>query len=698
MKRILQLALCAFFFYSCREDNTPSDAVHVTTYRVAVIAPSDHLQWKKTAEWALQNIRESQTLLHEQVDLKLVWIDETDRYLVNRMKSVLSDSSIVAVIGPLSSNHAKTLAGFDASRQKPLIFPCATASELHRMFANCDYIWNLSATDADEIMVLLLQAITQEKRKVHLLAHDDMYGQTFLSWTSFVAEQMGVQMGRIESFEATDEAIEMFKEMSELPQASSDMLLYVPSSLDDELALDAYLATLNNQELDSLPYILCTKDYTDPSDEEQFQTDVLEGMELAAPVESGFMTSYHKQFGTKAISGTAQFYDSFLLLSLALTHMEATGHPLNESFREVVSGRDQPTFSWQPADMTEIYRAVREGDCPKLVGASGDLTFRKGATSIEHSTYLHWRINQHQKETIEYLSTSGSDQSLDAIDIFSWRGKADHEFLLRSDTTVAYPPLDKCWALLVAGTTGWVNYRHQADVYAVYQLLRKHGYAKDHIITIAEDDIAYNVQNLYPGVVRIMPDGDNVYRNLHINYALSDLNPSDLCRILCGESTNITREVLPSNNDDNVFIYWCGDGDSNELEFGNYTITSEQMASYLQKMSAKGHFRKLFFALETCYSGSIGQRLEGLPGLLCITAANENETSKADIPDLQLGVWLSNGFTRGFLEAIEDNPDISFYDLYFRLALSTWGSHVSIYNEYNFGSLYDNSIRDFLPK
>lgn len=31
------------------------------------------------------------------------------------------------------------------------------------------------------------------------------------------------------------------------------------------------------------------------------------------------------------------------------------------------------------------------------------------------------------------------------------------------------------WALLVAGSNGWFNYRHQADVCHAYQILHTHG-------------------------------------------------------------------------------------------------------------------------------------------------------------------------------------------------------------------------------
>ncbi len=51
------------------------------------------------------------------------------------------------------------------------------------------------------------------------------------------------------------------------------------------------------------------------------------------------------------------------------------------------------------------------------------------------------------------------------------------------------------WAVLVAGSNGIGNYRHQADVCHAYHVLRNRGIPADHIITMAFDDIANNSQN-----------------------------------------------------------------------------------------------------------------------------------------------------------------------------------------------------------
>ena len=103
-------------------------------------------------------------------------------------------------------------------------------------------------------------------------------------------------------------------------------------------------------------------------------------------------------------------------------------------------------------------------------------------------------------------------------------------------------------------------------------------------------------------------------------------------------------------------------------------------------------------AVEACYSGGLGEACEGLPGTLLITAANPYETSHADVWSEEAGVFLSNGFTRGFQEAIGINPAITLRDLYYTLAINTSGSHVKVYNVSNYGNVYSESMADFLPQ
>jgi len=104
------------------------------------------------------------------------------------------------------------------------------------------------------------------------------------------------------------------------------------------------------------------------------------------------------------------------------------------------------------------------------------------------------------------------------------------------------------------------------------------------------------------------------------------------------------------------------------------------------------------FAIETCFSGKWGEALTGQPDVIVLTAANGRETSKADVHNSDLGVFLSNAFARTFRKYVNQQNTITLRDLYIELAKTTNGSHVSIYNEKNYGSVYINNMQEYFPQ
>ncbi|GBN78522.1 Legumain [Araneus ventricosus] len=76
----------------------------------------------------------------------------------------------------------------------------------------------------------------------------------------------------------------------------------------------------------------------------------------------------------------------------------------------------------------------------------------------------------------------------------------------------------KLWAVLVAGSDSWDNYRHQADVCHSYQILKNHGIPDERIIVLMKDDLAYNSDNPTPGIIINHPKGNDVYKGVPKDY------------------------------------------------------------------------------------------------------------------------------------------------------------------------------------
>jgi len=166
---------------------------------------------------------------------------------------------------------------------------------------------------------------------------------------------------------------------------------------------------------------------------------------------------------------------------------------------------------------------------------------------------------------------------------------------------------------------------------------------------------------------------------------------------MSGKKSDKLREVIDPTANDNVIMFWCGHGSRNTLMWGSKAyVHGDDMKSLVSRLNAENRYRKLMFVLDACYSGTIGEACEEIPGVLVFTAAHSNESSKADVFDRDLNVWLSNGFTRTFRDEVTANPDITLRELYYKTVRGTKGSHPRIYNASNYGNMYHETLREFL--
>jgi glycosylphosphatidylinositol transamidase (GPIT) subunit GPI8 len=178
---------------------------------------------------------------------------------------------------------------------------------------------------------------------------------------------------------------------------------------------------------------------------------------------------------------------------------------------------------------------------------------------------------------------------------------------------------------------------------------------------------------------------------------------------MCGRAKELSKsserltQVINPTASSNVFFFWSGHGGSKEGPLWGNEDTSKYFGSQLisntiAQMNQNGQYRRMMLAIETCFSGQWGEAITGTPDVLVITAATPNETSKADLYDDDLGVYLSNAFARTFRNVLNRSADIPIYNLYSVLYRATTGSHVSIYNQQQYGSVYTETMSDYFPK
>ena len=695
------LCLIVSFLFACSNDETYQTKTEIVSHKVAVIMPaSEQQRWERVANWALSNADVAQNNLNRKIKLELVWIDENNPDWESLAKNVSYDDSYVAIIGPKSSINAHKVAQFCKEKKKTLILPIATSTELQRIYSGSDYVWNLSQSDITQCELLLSQAKLSERKYVSLLTSNDDYGKSFSDWFGFQALELGLTVEDVIVYNSESEIREAVQQQYNKNRKFDRTLLFAPGKEKDALVLDDELCKLKSgtKGYFEFPLLLCSDAMNSSSLLQQLKYSQYEGLALSAAPNSGFNSLYKTKFGEEPICGEAHLFDAITLLHFSLAHQKVNNiEDLDNSILAMINGRTTWNVSWLADDMRSTFEMINKGVDIDLSGVTGDWTFdERTHASVLNSTYNHWLIQDGKYTTLEYLSKDGGSNTISTTQAWEWKSSNMIDFN-PEQANIEYPELEEKWAVVIGTSDKWAYYRHQADALAMYQLLKRHGYDDYHIILIIEDNIAYHPNNIYPGVVKVRPDGDNLYQDVVVDYKINDITPSDLQNILIGNKSTKLKDVVSSTSADNIIIYWCGHGSPNRLAWGGEnTVYSWQIHDILQEMYNLNKYRKILFSMEACYSGSIAEACKEIPGVLFITAANAYETSKADMKDADMGIWLSNGFTRAFQESIDENPHITMRDLYYKLARQTIGSHATVYNHTYYGNMYTNTMKEYL--
>jgi glycosylphosphatidylinositol transamidase (GPIT) subunit GPI8 len=308
---------------------------------------------------------------------------------------------------------------------------------------------------------------------------------------------------------------------------------------------------------------------------------------------------------------------------------------------------------------------------------------------------------------LEFLPT-GPIQPGKSDDVVTPRASLEAQF--RAVTGPPYqPPSPKRgqWALLVATSSGWDNYRHQADVFGQYQMLRASGVPADHIIVVTQDDVASDRRNPRPGQVVDEVGGGDLRGGVPIDYHLRDVDAGAILSILAGRRSATLPKVVDSTAGDNVYVFIAGHGDENGVYVGLDRDTAQQgdrytvlkpadLGSTVSSMSAAGRYRRMLIAVEACKGGAMGTSLTA-PGALLVSGARPTEDSISANFDRGAGVWLTDEFANRLLgqerTAVQSNASVA--DAVHAAYLGVSGSHVSSYGT-GFGDTHAVALQEFV--
>ncbi|XP_060749349.1 legumain-like isoform X2 [Tachysurus vachellii] len=232
----------------------------------------------------------------------------------------------------------------------------------------------------------------------------------------------------------------------------------------------------------------------------------------------------------------------------------------------------------------------------------------------------------------------------------------------------------KHWVLLAAGSTGWTNYRHQADVCHAYQVMHQNGIPDDQMVVMMYDDIANHIRNPDKGKIINVPNGPNVYTGVPTDYTKADVTADNFLAVLRGDSSAVkktgAKKVIQSGKNDTVFIYLSDHGGLGIFKFPNSTLYAHDLINTVTEMSKAGKFSKMVIYIEACRSGSMLDQLKDNK-VYAVAACSPVEKSYACFYDKGLNTFLSDVFTAYWLHHTET----------VKLTMTSFGDQFSYLNE-----------------
>ncbi|XP_018414010.1 PREDICTED: legumain [Nanorana parkeri] len=220
----------------------------------------------------------------------------------------------------------------------------------------------------------------------------------------------------------------------------------------------------------------------------------------------------------------------------------------------------------------------------------------------------------------------------------------------------------KHWVVLVAGSNGWYNYRHQADVCHAYQIVKKNGIPDEQIVVMMYDDIADNEENPTKGIIINRPNGTDVYAGVLKDYTKEFVTPENFLAVLRGDSEAVkgkgSGKVINSGPNDHVFVYFTDHGAPGILAFPNDDLHVEDLNKTIQYMYDNKKYKKMVLYIEACESGSMMNHLPNNINAYATTAANSHESSYACYYDEKRDTYLGDLYSVSWMED-SDVEDLS---------------------------------------
>ncbi|XP_077993331.1 legumain-like [Glandiceps talaboti] len=268
-------------------------------------------------------------------------------------------------------------------------------------------------------------------------------------------------------------------------------------------------------------------------------------------------------------------------------------------------------------------------------------------------------------------------------------------FAFPDPKVLAEPSAGDTWVIIIAGSNGWYNYRHQADACHAYQIVHKNGIPDERVVVMMYDDIANNPENPTPNIIINRPNGTDVYGGVVKDYTGMDVTPDNFLNILQGNAAAMqgigSGKVIASGPNDHVFVNFVDHGAPGIVAFpAGGELHANDLNNAIQSMYQQQKYSKIVLYFEACESGSMFENL--LPANInafATTASNAEESSYACYYDAKRQTYLGDVYSVMWMED-SDKEDLTTWTLQQQFQIvkqETNTSHVQEYGDLSMGSL-----------
>ena len=222
------------------------------------------------------------------------------------------------------------------------------------------------------------------------------------------------------------------------------------------------------------------------------------------------------------------------------------------------------------------------------------------------------------------------------------------------------------WAVVLGSSRYYHNYRHMANVLAIYDIMKSVGMPDERIVVMGARDAACDVRNPFPADVVAGTSSDKKHSNhltkmelfsedVIIDYKGLDVSVESFTRVMTGRHDEGTPASMrmDSDEDSNVFVYLTGHGGDGFFKFHDVEeLTAVDMAAIINDMAARTRYKEMLVFVDTCQAETMFE-LVTAPRVTVISSSLRGENSYAYNVNTTLGVAPMDRFTLKVLHFFE---------------------------------------------